>query len=99
MFADKQVLKRTRLAAARHKLQLVEVGKDQDYIKHSIHGQIVIYNLLPPSLVETSSTVSSFQTGLQELVQSRILAEDPNWENLLSPRVPLAGHPLIRVLV
>ena len=92
-------MKRTRLAAARHKLQLVEVDEDQDYIKNSIHGLIVIYNLLPPSLVETSPTVGSFQTGLQKLAQSRILAEDPNWEHLLSPRVPLAGHPLIRVLM
>ena len=42
-----------------------------NYIEHSAHGLIKVYNLLPASIVELSSCVPSFQKALQKLVQNR----------------------------
>ena len=65
-----------------------------NYIEHSAHGLIRIYNMLPASIVESSPCVRSFQSALQHLVRDRANDACPNWELTLSPRAPMYCHPL-----
>ena len=62
-------------------------------IKRSALGLVAIYNLLPHSIVSAKS-VSAFQKGLQELIISFAVNGHPQWSEVLSPRLPLALHPL-----
>ena len=64
------------------------------YIEQSAFGLIGVYNKLPGKIVETTKTVSAFQSALQELVLQRALAGCSDWELTLSPRMPSWGHPL-----
>ena len=89
----------TRLACARHKLQIEEMEPVQDYARRSLLGLLSIYNLLPAAVVEGSAKVSDFQSKLQNLVQERAMEGCANWADTLSPRLALAGHPLIAMLV
>jgi len=65
-------------------------------IKRSALGLVAIYNLLPHNIV-SSKSVSAFQRGLQELVISYAVTGYPQWSEVLSPRLPLANHPLTSV--
>ena len=65
------------------------------YIARSALGLVAIYNRLPASIVETSSTVSTFQACLQDLMRQRICGGDERWQHLFSPRWALHTHPLI----
>ena len=62
-------------------------------IKRSALGLVAVYNLLPHKVVSTHS-VSVFQKALQEVVTSFATAGHPQWSEALSPRLPLASHPL-----
>ena len=62
-------------------------------IKRSALGLVAVYNLLPHRVVSAKS-VSVFQKGLQEVVISFATAGHPQWSEVLSPRLPLAIHPL-----
>ena len=62
-------------------------------IKRSALGLVAIYNYLPYNIVCTK-TVSAFQKGLQELIKSLAVTGHPQWSEVLSPRLPLASHPL-----
>ena len=64
------------------------------YIEHSAFGLIIIYNKLPRRIVEASTTVSAFQSALQDLVFQRALTGCDDWELTLSPRMPSRRHPL-----
>ena len=88
----------TRLQCNRHFRQLHEYkdGRHTDYIGRSILGLASIYNLLPWSAV-TADTVSKFQTALQNLVKEQALAGDNRWAELLSPRIEIWHHPLMRL--
>ena len=65
------------------------------YIARSTLGLAAIYNRLPASIVETSSTVSTFQACLQDLMRQRICGGDERWQLLFSPRWALHAHPLV----
>jgi len=56
-------------------------------------GLGAIYNLLPHNVV-CARSVSAFQKGLQELIVSFAVTGHPHWPEALSPRLPLALHPL-----
>ena len=92
-------LRHTRIAARRHRLQVVEFEGQQDYVRRSIWGLITIYNLLPSYVVEECATVRDFQGALQDLVMQRAIAGCQDWQDTLSPRLPLAGHPLVSLLM
>ena len=62
-------------------------------IKRSAMGLVAIYNLLPHNVV-CARSVSAFQKGLQELIVSFAVTVHPQWPEVLSPRLPLALHPL-----
>ena len=62
-------------------------------IKRSALGLVAVYNLLPHQVVSAKS-VSAFQKGLQELVTYFSTNGHPQWSEVLSPRLPLASHPL-----
>ena len=62
-------------------------------IKRSALGLVAVYNLLLHKVVSAKS-VSVFQKGLQEVVTSFATAGHPQWSEVLSPRLPLASHPL-----
>ena len=62
-------------------------------IKRSAMGLVAIYNLLPHNVV-CAKSVSAFQKGLQELIITFAVTGLPQWSEVLSPRLPLASHPL-----
>ena len=63
-----------------------------DFLLHSAAGASRVYNLLPDYIVRAKS-VPTFQKRLQQLVLDRARSHD-DWEQSLSPRLPLAFHPL-----
>ena len=65
-----------------------------NYIEHSAHGLIRVYNLLSASVVERSPCVKTFQSALQQLVRSRAKDACSDLEHTLSPRIPPSRHPL-----
>ena len=81
----------------RHRLQVKELEADWSdfalpgsrpaaYIEHSMFGLVQVYNLLPAAIVEASPDVSSFQTGLQEVMRARASEGVPGWQYTFSPR-------------
>ena len=62
-------------------------------ITRSALGLVAVYNMLPGSVV-CAKSVSSFQTGLQDIVVSLAATGHPLWTQVFSPRLPLASHPL-----
>ena len=91
---------------ARHRLQLVEHSngdasdyrfpgsRPADYVRNSMLGLVSVYNRLPASVVESASSVSSFQAALQRILADQATAGVVNWEKSFSPRVPWHKHPL-----
>ena len=89
-----------RLHKGRHRLQLAELDTAApDYLRHSLLGVTTIYNLLPAHIVEGSTTVSAFQTALQELLMQRAQAGCEDWASTFSSRISLVGHPLVCMLL
>ena len=78
-----------------HHAKLVDprVTSRSPLIKRSAMGLVAIYNLLPHNVV-CARSVSAFQKGLQELIVSFAVTGHPHWPEALSPRLPLALHPL-----
>ena len=72
---------------------LVQVSQASPLLKRSALGLVAVYNLLPHKVVSTRS-VSEFQKRLQEVVVSFAHSGHPHWSEVLSPRLPLASHPL-----
>ena len=62
-------------------------------IKRSALGLVAIYNLLPPA-IRAAKSVAAFQKGLQECISKFAASDFPQWSEVLSPRIPLASHPL-----
>ena len=85
----------TRLTDARHSRQLKEhrTTDSSELLKRSIFGLTAVYNLLPEEAVQFD-TVKDFQGYLQELVLIRAISGCNDWQDTLSPRVPLRHHPL-----
>ena len=88
-----------------HRLQLCEYGAHEsdfqlpgsrpaDYLQNSALGLVQVYNLLPADIVESSSSVSSFQSALQGVLMARATAGCTDWKFTFSPRVPMHRHPL-----
>ena len=63
-------------------------------VVRSALGLVAVYNLLPGEIARCSS-VASFQSALQALVRSRAEEGAADWQATLSPRTPLASHPLL----
>ena len=56
------------------------------YVRHSILGLVRVYNHLPAEIVENSSSVSIFQTKLQQKLTQHATGADIQWISLFSPR-------------
>ena len=63
-------------------------------VRRSAFGLIAIFNMFPPSVVETRS-VSLFQRNLQSVVCKAAQTGYPKWQDMLSPRLALETHPLV----
>ena len=64
-------------------------------IARSVLGLVAVYNLLPEDIIRQGS-VSTFQSALQRLVLDRADDGAADWAETLSPRQPLAAHPLLQ---
>ena len=64
-----------------------------EVLADSILGLTDVYNLLPECIVE-ATTLSNFQTLLQQMVKAAAAGGSPYWKDLLSPRRVLHSHPL-----
>ena len=83
-------------APRRHARHIVEPSyTSPDFLLHSAVGATRIYNLLPDSIVRASA-VPVLQRRLQQLVVAQAASLD-DWALCLSPRLPLAFHPLRRL--
>ena len=65
-----------------------------EYISRSALGLTSVYNVLPASIVESSPTVSCFQSKCQALLRERAMGSCPHWDRLFSPRWAMYLHPL-----
>ncbi len=74
----------TRLLVRRHGYQLQQRLFRTDVLKRSLFGYVVVYNLLPPEVVEASS-ISAFQTALQRAVKAAAAKGIENWNRVLNP--------------
>ena len=63
-------------------------------IKRSALGLVAIYNMLPNG-IQAAKSVKLFQQQLQAMVSEYALKGYPQWQDMLSPRVPLGAHPLV----
>ena len=68
----------------------LEVGR------RSAFGLIRIYNLLPEHVVNTD-TVKDFQHALTSILKDYAISGSRDWSLLFSPRLPIIGHPLLRL--
>ena len=62
-------------------------------IKRSALGLVAIYNMLPTS-VRAARSVKLFQRSLQDMISKSAASGYSQWQDILSPRVPLKEHPL-----
>ena len=69
-------------------------GRQKEITRRSLLGMIDVYNMLPPAIVERSSSVQMFQSLLQQLVLDAVMAYTDGWQRILSPRHPLHIHPI-----
>ena len=80
----------------RHSFQIAEwpSGRDLQIMRRSALGMIRVYNLLPQEAAEKTD-VEAFQSALTQLLRDRLIAGDPNWRLVFSPRIQLFQyHPL-----
>ena len=80
----------------RHSFQIAEwpSGRDLQIMRRSALGMIRVYNLLPQEAAEKTD-VKAFQSALTQLLRDRLIAGDPNWRFVFSPRIQLFQyHPL-----
>ena len=89
---------KSRLAARRHNKQLVDPRNCAflEITRRSALGLVAVYNLLPQVAVDITS-VKAFQSQLQNIVKRELHLQNPEWQQLLSPRVPIYRHPLIYI--
>ena len=64
-------------------------------VVRSALGLVAIYNRLPRRVVQHAN-VKAFQKDLQDLVKEAATQAFPHWQDLLSPRLPLKTHPLLK---
>ena len=85
----------TRSGSARHGRQIIDIRNRRflEVERRSALGLIWIYNRLPEAIV-SNDNVKEFQRNLQLLVKQRLLSGDPDWKNILSPRIAVYRHPL-----
>ena len=85
--ANQEVFHRTRIAALRHDLQLVDVACDArlNVFMRSVFGLVRVWNLLPCEIVHKPS-VSSFQTALSQLAKQLREEGSGHWAIRFSPR-------------
>ena len=57
-------------------------------------GLVSVYNRLPARIVESASSVPTFQAMLQELLTFNANTGVDNWVRTFSPRIPWHRHPL-----
>ena len=89
----------------RHRLQLQE-WQDGDYtdnmlpssapaqyITRSVLGLVSVYNRLPAEIVESSTSVSDFQSKLQDYMKQRACSGDEQWPSGLAAVVPARSTP------
>ena len=87
------------LGARRHQRHSFEIaewprGRDLQGMRRSALGMIRVYNLLPQEAAEKTE-VKAFQSALTQLLRDRLIAGDPNWRFVFSPRIQLFQyHPL-----
>ena len=93
----------------RHRLQLEEYtdghwsdfvylgSQPANYIRRSLLGLISVYNRLPAEIVESASSVSSFQSSLQGLLRYMASTGVADWAQMFSPRIPWHRHLLPRL--
>ena len=89
---------KSRLAARRHNKQLVD-PRNCGFLeikRRSALGLVAVYNLLPQVAVDITS-VKAFQSQLQNIVKRELHLQNPEWQQLLSPRVPIYRHQLIYI--
>ena len=60
-------------------------------------GLISVYNRLPAEIVESASSVSSFQSSLQGLLRYMASTGVADWAQMFSPRIPWHRHLLPRL--
>ena len=68
-------------------------GTKSPLIKRSALGLAAIYNLLPPG-IRAAKSVAVLQKQLQACINRFAASGFPQWSEVLSPRIPLASHPL-----
>ena len=73
-------------------------GEAQKFVSRSALGLVRVYNHLPKSIVEGTTSVSQFQSLLQGLVKQRASAGHADWQHVFSPRVGWRRHPLVHLL-
>ena len=85
-----------RSVVQRHSLQLQSMvdGTQKEITRRSLLGMIDVFNLIPCSIIEQSSSVKIFQSLLQQLIVTAATAGTDGWQQLLSSRHPLHAHPL-----
>jgi len=71
-------------------------GQFLELFRRSAFGLVDVYNMLPQSFMG-QATVKGFQHELQALIRKGAAARHPRWHELFSPRLALAGHPLLRI--
>ena len=64
--------------------------------QRSIFGLIRIYNFLPDFAVSMNS-VHDFQSALTGIMKEYAATGFNDWSLLFSPRLPIIGHPLLRL--
>ena len=77
---------RTRLQIRRHNKQLIAPPFGTETLRRSLFGLVMIYNLLPQSVVDVKS-VKEFQSTLQGALRHAASLGIPNWDSLFSPRL------------
>ena len=89
----------TRRSHHHHCLQVCSIidGHHKELAKRSLLGMLDVYNLLPASIVERCSTVSSLQSALQQMALAFALDGMEDWEHLFSSRLLLHMHPLVKL--
>ena len=80
----------------KHSKQLVETRKGRflELVRRSASGLVAVYNLLTPEAIQANTIKAFFNRTCKELLKRRATEGCSDWQETLSPRVPLWKHPL-----
>ena len=97
---NRSLIRSTRVSYRRHSKPLVEYrgSGNLDLIQRSALGLVSVYNMLPQAVIDTTS-LKHFQHLLQQMVKIAAQQSHPLWQSLLSPRLPVVGHPILSINV